>query len=140
MNIKGVTDLTVTSIVVRKIVDHLTTIEDNVVIIVMLIIKIPGRNEVETMRKSHAMKINVKRRATRKIIIIVMIIEGIELVNRETTETDVETEKENESVVILGTKDQRIDIGKKDLATIRKRIVRDQDPGREIGLRYPSER
>lgn len=140
MNIKGVTDLTVTSIVVRKIVDHRTTIEDNVVIIVMLIIKTPGRNEVETMRKSHAMKINVKRRATKKIIIIAMIVEGIELVNRETTETDVETEKENESVVILGTKDQRIDIGKKDLATIRKRIERDQDPGREIGLRYPSER
>lgn len=142
MSIKGVTDLTVTSIPVKKIVDHRTMIEDSVVIVV-LIIRILRKNEVRTMRKNHATRINVKRKAMRKkrmrkIIIIVMIVEGIELVT-EMTEIDAETEKEKENVVILGMKDLGIDIGKKDQVIIKKKIVRDQGPGQGIVLHHPSE-
>lgn len=142
MSIKGVTDLTVTSIPVKKIVVHRMMIEDSVVIVV-LIIRILRKNEVRTMRKNHATRINVKRKAMRKkrmrkIIIIVMIVEGIELVT-ETTEIDAETEKEKENVVILGMKDLGIDIGKKDQVIIKKKIVRDQGPGQGIVLHHPSE-
>lgn len=144
MSIKGVTDLTVTSIPVIKIVDRRTMKKDSVAMVVLLIIRIIRRNGVRTMRKNHATRISVRRRWTRKkrtirIIIIVTIVEGIERA-KEMTGIDVEeTEKEKGNVVILGTKGLGIDIGRTDRVIIKRRIVRDQGRGQGIVLRRPSE-
>lgn len=137
------TDLSVTSIPVIKIVDRRTMIKDSAGTVVLLIIRIIRRNGVRTMRKNHETRISVRRRWTRRkrtirIIIIVTIVEGIERA-KETTGIDVEeTEKGKGNVVILGTKGLGIDIGKIDRVIIKRRIVRDRDRGQGIVLPRPS--